>query len=934
MMVASARLFGFSSFSMLLPQALMGVGTVALTSAGVKRWSGRAAGLVAGALVALTPVAALMFRFGNPDALLVFLMTAAVYFVIRAIEGARKSDGRSTALRWLLLAGSAIGFAFLTKMFQGLLVLPAFGLAYLVAANGRLWTRIWHLLAAAGALVVSAGWFVALVAIWPTSARPYIGGSTNNSLWELAIGYNGLSRILGGSGNGRGGGGTDGNGGNTSFGGASGIARMFGTSFGSEISWLLPAALLGLVAGLVITRRAARTDKVRAGLLLWGGWLVVTALVLSFMSDTVHPYYAVAVAPAIAAVVAVAGRALWTGRHQHLARVVLAVIIAGTAAWSFYLLGRDAASWLPWLRWVVLIGGLVGAALLAVSAGRLKKLAVAGLLVGSLAAVGATGAFTVATAATGHTGSIPVAGPPGYVTSGMGGGMGGGGQGGGTGGGGTPPTGTRPTGTAPGGSTTTGSTTTGQQGGGGCSSNSELTAALNKTTTTWSAAVIGDQTATGYILSTDTAVMAIGGWSGSDNSPTLTQFEQYVKDGKITYLISSGQGTGGGGQQGGGTSSGSAITSWSRRTTPPPSRTSSRRGASVLRVGDRRRVPGEQRRVRVETRSSVVHRGRDLAESRCQQSDLARVGDEITGPVDTVDTRRAGRIDDDVTALQRQPPLRQRAELRVKAQRGNDCRACQRPDILGLRVGHLDRFEMSVGPDQPRHLGRHHERHAEVTHPIHQPGMRTEAVPAVDDRHAQRDRREHQRPVDRGVAATDDDDVPAGQVGGMLDEVQDRVAGPLGGGRQRLRAERADPTRQQHGLRPHVETGPGTDNDTVVVGGHRDRLLLEQVGRRERLGLGDQVGDQVATLDPWEAGHIEDVLLRVHGTDLAAGRRECIEQRHRQSPQPGVERTEQADRPGADDEEVGLGRRVSRHAPAYEPRGSWRCRDSSKRPGV
>ncbi len=392
LMVASARLFGFSSISMLLPQALMGIGTVALTYAGVRRWSGHAAGLVAGALVTVTPVAALMFRFDNPDALLVFLMTAAAYFAIRAIDGTRRSDGRSTALRWLLLAGSAIGFAFLTKMFQGLLVLPAFGLVYLVAAQGKVGTPSWHLLAATGSLVVSAGWFVVLVSIWPASARPYIGGSTNNSLWELAIGYNGLSRVFGGSGNGSAGGA----GGGMSFGGASGIARMFGTSFGSEISWLLPAALLGLIAGLVVTRRAHRTDKVRAGLLLWGGWLVVTALVLSFMSGTVHPYHAVALAPVIAAVVAVAGRSLWTRRHHHLARIALAVMVAGTAAWSFYLLNRDAAGWLPWLRCVVLAGGLLGAAILAV----------AGLLVGSLAAVGATGAFTAATAATGHIGDL------------------------------------------------------------------------------------------------------------------------------------------------------------------------------------------------------------------------------------------------------------------------------------------------------------------------------------------------------------------------------------------------------------------------------------------------------------------------------------------------------------------------------------------------
>jgi 4-amino-4-deoxy-L-arabinose transferase-like glycosyltransferase len=149
-MVLSARIFGVSSFSMLLPQALMGVGTVALTYATVKRWSGAGAGLVAGALVALTPVAALMFRFNNPDALVVLLMTTAAYGVVRTIDAGHLMAVRSGALYWMVLAGSAIGFAFLTKTFQGLLVLPAFGLVYLIASPLRLRTRIGHLLAAAG----------------------------------------------------------------------------------------------------------------------------------------------------------------------------------------------------------------------------------------------------------------------------------------------------------------------------------------------------------------------------------------------------------------------------------------------------------------------------------------------------------------------------------------------------------------------------------------------------------------------------------------------------------------------------------------------------------------------------------------------------------------------------------------------------------------
>ena len=544
LMALSGRVFGFSSWSMLLPQALLGVGTVALVWAAVRRWSGDAAGLVAGALVTLTPVAALMFRFNNPDALLVFLMTLAAYFVVRAVETER---GR-TALRWLLLAGVALGFAFLTKMLQGLIVLPAFALAYLIAGRARLWTRIWHLLAAGGALIVSAGWYVLLVSLWPADSRPYIGGSTDNSLWQLAIGYNGLARIFGRES------GTAAAGAGGGFGGTTGLGRMFGTSFGTEISWLLPAALIGLIAGLWFTLRFPRTDRVRAGLILWGGAMVVSALVFSFMEGTIHPYYSVALAPFIAATVAISGRELWRGRDHHVVRAVLALMVAATGIWSYVLLSRDT-SWLPWLRWVVLVGSLLGAALLVISAGSLRRFAVIGLLVGSLTALSGVAAWTVATAATPHSGSIPTSGPSGSSA----GGFGGGGTRGGFGG--TRPDGSAGDGTAAGGTGQAGTgltPPTGGQGGfsgGSATVSSDLVNLLNATTTRWSAAVSGAQSAAPYILNTDTAVMAIGGFSG-DPYPTLARFQQYVADGDITYYIS------GGGMGGGRGGTNSAIEEW------------------------------------------------------------------------------------------------------------------------------------------------------------------------------------------------------------------------------------------------------------------------------------------------------------------------------------------------------------------------------------
>ena len=555
-MVLSARIFGFSSFSLLLPQALMGVGAVAATYATVKRWAGAYIGLAAGALLALTPVAALMFRFDNPDAMLVLLMTLAAYAVVRAIDAGTLQEGtkRRSALRWMLLAGALIGLAFLTKMAQGLLVLPAFGLVYLVVSPLRLRTRVGHLLAAAGALVVSAGWFIALVELWPASARPYIGGSTNNSLWELAIGYNGIGRIFSGTSNGGGGGG---------FGGTAGLLRMFNSEFATQISWLLPAAVVALVAGLVATRRAARTDRSRAALLLWGVWLVVTALVFSFMSGTIHPYYSMALAPAVAAVIAVGSRVLWLRRDAHLARATLAAMIAGTAVWGFVLMRRDASGWMTWLAWAMLIGGVFGALLLAVSAGRLKRWAVAGLLIGTLSALAGTASFTFATVTSGHTGSSPSAGPSIVATSAAGGGQGG------RGGGQPPSQGGTQTSTSSSTSTTSpseGQTSGGGGGGGagggqGTTSSTALTALLDATSTRWSAAVVGDQSAAQLILDSNTAVMAIGGWTGSDSSPTLAQFQADVAAGDVTYFIASGSGGGGGGQSDS-TSVGSQITTW------------------------------------------------------------------------------------------------------------------------------------------------------------------------------------------------------------------------------------------------------------------------------------------------------------------------------------------------------------------------------------
>jgi 4-amino-4-deoxy-L-arabinose transferase-like glycosyltransferase len=557
----SGRIFGFNSWSMLVPQALEGVAAVGLLYAMVKRWAGPAFGLMAGAILALTPAAALMFRFNNPDALLTLLMVAGAYALTRAIEGAR--------LRWMLAAGAALGFAFLTKMLQGFLPLIGFAAAYLVAAPTTFGKRVLHVLAGGAAVVVAAGWWLLAVALWPASSRPYIGGSTNNTVLDLVFGYNGFGRLTGSGGGGGGGGGTAG----SSFGGSTGITRLLSSEMGNEISWLLPASIVALVAGLWVTRRAPRTDRTRAALILWGGWLIVTGLVLSYMEGTVHPYYTVALAPSIGAVVAIGAHAVWTRRAQYTSRLWLAAIVAAAGGWSAVLLSRNT-NWHPEIRWATIAVTVIAVAMLAIPIAWRRRSAAVMAAAAILVGLAGTTAYAVSTASQPHTGSIPSVGP----ASAGGGGMGGGGTGGtrptGTTGGttGTRPTGTAPTGTGTGttgtaetGTAGTGTATSGTAGGGtgASSSNSTLSALLAKSSARWAAATVGDQSAAELELSSGGAsVMAIGGWSGSDNSPTLAQFIAYVKAGDITYFIAGGNGGGGGGMGGGTTSVGTQITTW------------------------------------------------------------------------------------------------------------------------------------------------------------------------------------------------------------------------------------------------------------------------------------------------------------------------------------------------------------------------------------
>ncbi len=562
--VLAARVFGVNAWTLLVPQALAGVATVGVLYATVRRWFSPAAALLAGAVLALTPVATLMFRFNNPDALLTLLLALGAYATVRALERGRTG--------WLVAAGTFVGFGFLTKMLQALLVVPAFGLVYLLAAPTSLRRRLGQLLAAGVALVVSAGWWVAIVQLIPAADRPYIGGSQNNSVLNLIFGYNGFGRITGNE--------TGSVGGGNGW-GVTGWTRMFESDIGGQVAWLLPAALLLLGVGLWITRRAHRTDRTRAAFLLWGGWLLVTGLVFSFMKGIFHPYYTVALAPAIGALVGMGAATLWRYRQQIWARLVLAGAVALTGVWSFALLQRSP-DFYPWIGPLVLIAGL-GVAALLVALPALRRAEVAAVVAaGLLVALLGPAAYAIDTAATPHSGAIPSAGP----TVAVGFGPRGGGRGGAFGGGGGTPFGGFGGQGGLGGQGSQGGLGgqggfggQGGLGGGGAGGvggllnagtpSAELVALLQRNSQdyTWVAAAVRSNSAAGIQLATGDPVMSIGGFNGTDPAPTLQQFQQYVSEGKIHYFIADGGlgrgGFGGGGfGGGGGSSTASEISSW------------------------------------------------------------------------------------------------------------------------------------------------------------------------------------------------------------------------------------------------------------------------------------------------------------------------------------------------------------------------------------
>ncbi|MET8812436.1 glycosyltransferase family 39 protein [Streptomyces sp. NPDC004549] len=403
----SCRVFGFGTWQMMLPEVLAALGSITILHTSVKRSFGHVAATIAALVLALTPITVAINRDNNPDTILSLLMVSGAALALRATR-----DGK---LLPLLGSAACFGLAFNTKMLQGWIALPAVFAVHLIASRLGWAKKAAHLGVAAVVLVVSSFWWATAVSLVPASERPYIGGSDDGSAWNLIMGYNGLGRILGGDGNGGGGGQTGGGGGmGGGFSGTAGLGRLFNDTLGGQISWLIPFAALSLVAGLVLYRRAPRTDIARAALILWGGWSVLHYVTFALAEGTMHPYYTTALAPGLAALTGAGCVLLWRAFRSGDARWswVLPAGILVTAGWAIVLL-RRATGWNTWL-WPVV--------------GVLAVLAVVGLYVfrsGGRARL--LGASVVAALVASLAGPTAYAVSPAFGSSGggMGGGMGG-----------------------------------------------------------------------------------------------------------------------------------------------------------------------------------------------------------------------------------------------------------------------------------------------------------------------------------------------------------------------------------------------------------------------------------------------------------------------------------------------------------------------------
>jgi 4-amino-4-deoxy-L-arabinose transferase-like glycosyltransferase len=517
----SARVFGFHPLSMLVPQALMGVGAVVLAYDLVRRRFGRAAGFVAGLAMATTPVVVAVARHNNPDELLVLCCVGAVWCAIRALD-----TGRT---RWLVLSGICVGLGFETKMGVALMVVPGIAAAWIwIAPRGRR-RAIRELLAGGAAMVAVGGAWPTLVALTPAADRPWISGTSDNSVFSLILGYNGLGRLSGQAGGPQAFGG-----GGTMFGGPTGLFRLLQSGLGDQAGWLLGFALVSGV-GVLVASRLRRRDPRTGWLMVVGGAFLTTAVAFSFAGGIFHPYYVSLLAPFSAALVG-AGVAQML-RRDIAARVLAPLAISVGAVTELVVLG-DLNGALAWARPLVIVVAGLGAVALAFELGRRARVAVLTVALAALLAAPATwAAETLGHAA---NGTFPTGGPASAAIGGPGG-AGGFGPPGGLGqrGGFGPPSGFGPPGGfgPPSGSAPRpGFGAPGGRFGGGDAS---LTTAVDyaKAHGGGTIAVASQSSAAAAILSSNADVAGIGGFSGRESSVSVSWLATEVRTGHLRWVL-------------------------------------------------------------------------------------------------------------------------------------------------------------------------------------------------------------------------------------------------------------------------------------------------------------------------------------------------------------------------------------------------------------
>ncbi len=572
----SVRVFGYHSLSILVPQALIGVATVALSYDLVRRRFGRLGGFVAGLALALTPIVVAISRHNNPDALLVLCCVAALWFTARALEAA---PARSQT-RWLVLAGVAVGLGFETKMAVALMVVPGIVAAWLwiaPAARGRL-HALRQLLAGGVAMVLVGGAWPLLVELTPAADRPWISGTSDNKILSLISEYNGVGRIDGQTG------GPGGLGGGSVFGGTAGPLRLLSSALGGQAGWLLGFALVSGI-GILVASRLRRADPRSGWLIAVGGALLVTGVVFSSAKGIFHPYYVSLLAPFIAMLTGAGVAQLLKGGCS--ARIVGPLAVVAGVATELAVLGQYPGE-LTWLAPVLIAVGALAALALAAFAERRVRLATLGAVLAALLI--APGAWAVDTLGHATSGTFPAGGPESAATGGPGGGFGGGpgGRGGFPGGrggfaGGRPGAGgvqlfgsggtSRSTGTGQGASEVSGAQAGGPPagagipiipaggagfaggrgfGGGGPGGGPGGEALSNEVLSYvkqhggGTIAVASQSSAASAIISQDADVAGIGGFSGRESTVSISWLAGEVAAGKIRWVLASQSGTGAG----------------------------------------------------------------------------------------------------------------------------------------------------------------------------------------------------------------------------------------------------------------------------------------------------------------------------------------------------------------------------------------------------